>query len=115
MPQSLVLEGKEYVILKRKDYDAIVAEAGDKLPPLPEADAEGLTPAVEYGRMLLARKVIQRRQAAGMSQAALARAARIRVETLNRLERGKVNPEEKTLGKILRALEKVERGRGRRH
>ncbi len=114
MAQGLVLDGKEYVILKRKEYDAIIAELGDKLPPLPEPDAEGLTPAVEYGRALLARKIIQRREAVGMSQAALARAAKLRVETLNRAERGKVNPDERTLSRIMRALEKAESAKSRK-
>jgi DNA-binding XRE family transcriptional regulator len=88
---------------------SIVSKLGDKLSALPEPDSQGLTPAVEYDRALLARKIIQRREAVGMSQTALARAAKLRVETLNRLERGKVNPDERTLNKIVRALEKAER------
>ncbi len=114
MAQGLVLDGKEYVILKRREYDAIMAELGDKLPPLPEPDADGLTPAVEYGRALLARKIIQRREAAGLSQRSLARAAKLRVETLNRAERAKVNPDEKTLRKIMRALDKAESSAARK-
>lgn len=108
MAQTLVLDGKEYVILKRQEYDAIRAELPDSLPPLPEPDDEGLTPAIEYGRALLARKIIRRREALGMTQTALARAAGLRVETLNRVERGKVNPDAKTLNKIMRALDKAE-------
>jgi len=48
-------------------------------------------------------------KAVGVSQSALARSARIRQETMNRIERGKVNPDEKTLAKIIRALERFEK------
>ena len=95
--------------MERSEYERLVAETGADLPPLPEPDAEGLTPAIEYGRILLARKIIRRRQALGLTQTALARKARIRQETLNRIERGKVNPDEKTLTKIVGALERLEK------
>lgn len=108
MAQALILDGKEYVIMRRHEYEAIAGELGDKLPPLPEPDAEGLTPAVEYGRALLARKLIQRREALGITQAALARMAGMPKETVNRVERGKVNPAATTLKRILRALDKAE-------
>jgi DNA-binding XRE family transcriptional regulator len=90
-------------------YAVLRKVTGVDLPPLPEPDAEGLTPAVEYGRILLARKIIRRRQALGLTQTALARKARIRQETLNRIERGKVNPDEKTLTKSIGALERLEK------
>jgi DNA-binding XRE family transcriptional regulator len=108
MTQCITLAGKEFVIMERGEYERIVAEAQLDLPPLPEPDAEGLTPATEYGRVLLARKLIRRRQTAGLTQKALAKSAGIRVETLNRVERGRVNPDETTMRKILRALYKAE-------
>jgi DNA-binding XRE family transcriptional regulator len=107
--QVVTLSGKEYVILERQEYERIAAESGADLPPLPEPDAEGLTPAVDYGRALLARKIIRRREAVGVTQSALAKSARIRQETMNRIERGKVNPDDKTLRKIVRALERFEK------
>jgi DNA-binding XRE family transcriptional regulator len=108
MVQCITLANKEFVIMERKEYERIMAETEADLPPLPEPDEQGLTPAIEYGRILLARKIIRRREAVGLRQADLARKAGIRVETLNRLERGKVNPDEKTLKKILRVLDKAE-------
>lgn len=107
--QTMTLSGKEYVILERREYERVAAESGADLPALPEPNAEGLTPAVDYGRALLARKIIRRREALGVSQSALARSARIRQETMNRIERGKVNPDEKTLAKIVRTLERLEK------
>ena len=109
MAQCITLSGKDYVIMERSEYEQIIAETNADLPALPEPDAEGLTPAVEYGRILLARKIIRRREAIGWTQAELARRATIRVETLNRVERGRVNPDESTLKKIVRALERAER------
>ena len=67
-------------------------------------------PAIEFGRASLARKIVRRRRAAGLSQVELARRARIRPETLNRIERGKVTPAIRTVERIVRALEAVEVG-----
>ncbi|RPH28800.1 XRE family transcriptional regulator, partial [bacterium] len=52
----------------------------------------------------LARKIISARHRAGMSQAALARLAGIRPETLNRIEKGKSSPDTSTILKLDRAL-----------
>jgi transcriptional regulator with XRE-family HTH domain len=51
------------------------------------------------------RKIIAARKAVGLSQAALARKAGIRVETLNRLEKGKHTPDLATMAKINKALD----------
>src|SRR5947207_4291905 len=106
--QTIQLAGKEFVFIERNEYDRLVAaDAGvlDKeLPPLPKPDSRGNVPAVEYGRKLLARRLILARRRAGLTQAELARRARIRVETLNRLEKGRHNPDEATLNKIESAL-----------
>ena len=64
-----------------------------------------LIPAVGYARVSLARKIIRERKFAGLSQAALARLASIRPETLNRIERGRTTPDTATIAKIERALE----------
>jgi len=67
-----------------------------------------LVPAVEFARKSLARKLIRRRRAAGLTQADLARRASIRPETLNRIERAKASADVGTVEKIVRALEKAE-------
>ncbi len=81
------------------------------LTPLPQADSHGNYPAVPYARASLARKIIRRRLAAGLSQADLARRARIRTETLSRIETGKTSPDVSTVEKISRALDRAESGR----
>ena len=79
-----------------------------KLPALPTANAAGHIPAVEYAQASLARKLIRRRWNVGLTQAALARKAGIRPETLNRIEKGKSTPDTSTVEKLIRALERAE-------
>ncbi|HUE16498.1 MAG TPA: helix-turn-helix transcriptional regulator [Planctomycetaceae bacterium] len=106
--QSILVDGKPYVILPRSEYDqlATLAKAAD-LPPLPEANEDGHYPAVEYARASLARKIIRDRVAAGLSQRQLAECAGIRVETLCRIETGKHTPSVPTIDKIDRALKQA--------
>ena len=56
-------------------------------------------------RAMMAKRIIAARKAVGLSQAALARSARIRVETLNRLEKGKHTADLATMAKINKALD----------
>jgi DNA-binding XRE family transcriptional regulator len=106
--QTLHLGGKEFVVIERDEYDRLIAAdvgvANHELPKLPVPDARGNVPAVEYGRKLLARRLVLARRRAGLTQAELARRAKIRVETLNRLEKGRHNPDETTFNKIEAAL-----------
>ncbi len=77
-------------------------------PSLPAQDAQGNFPAVEAARVLLARKIIRRRRAAGLTQADLAERAGVRVETVSRLEHAKHSPNVATVDKIVRTLEQAE-------
>jgi DNA-binding XRE family transcriptional regulator len=106
--QTILFDGKPYVILPRNEYEqlTILAKAAD-LPPLPEADEQGHYPAVEYARASLARKIIRDRVAAGLSQRELAKRAGIRVETLCRIETGKHTPSVPTVDKIDLALKQA--------
>ncbi|HEX5472381.1 MAG TPA: helix-turn-helix transcriptional regulator [Lacipirellulaceae bacterium] len=103
--QTIEFDGKPYVILPRDEYDRLttLAKAAD-LPPLPEANASGNYPAVEYALASLARKIIRDRVAAGLSQRELALRAGVRVETLCRIETGKCTPSVASIDKIDRAL-----------
>lgn len=106
--QTLELGRKQYVVIERSEYDRLTVKAAeaDALPPLPPADAEGNVPAIAFGRALLARKLITARRKAGMTQSELARRAGVRIETVNRLEKGKHNPDEATFNKLEAALQK---------
>lgn len=106
------LDGKEYVVLPREEYERLRGLARvAELPPLPRADRRGNYPAVAYARASIARTVVRDRVRAGLTQRELARLAGIRVETLCRIETGKHTASTATLAKLERALL---RGSGRR-
>ncbi len=72
------------------------------------ANDDGTFPAVAAGRVVIARTIIKRREAIPLTQKALAEAAGIRVETLNRIEKAKVTADTATIASIDRALKKRE-------
>ena len=105
---SVTLGGKVYVIVPRKEYDRLTGLAkAAELPPLPEPDADGNYPAVDYARASLARNIIRDRVNAGLIQKELAELAGMRVETLCRIETGKHSPSVPTISKIDRALKRA--------
>jgi predicted transcriptional regulator len=68
---------------------------------------DGTYPAAAAMRAMMARKIIAARTAVGLSQTALGRKAGIRVEMLNRLEKGKHTPDLSTMAKINKALDEA--------
>lgn len=109
---TLNLDGREYVVVAREEYDRLRGLVD--LPAYPKADKDGTMPAVEFSRISLARKLIRDRLDAGLSQKDLAKAAGIRVETLCRIEGGKHTASIPTVDKIDRALKKAARGARKR-
>ena len=106
--QTILLEGKPYVVLPRDEYDRLTTLAkAAELPPLPQADAQGNYPAVAYSRASLARKIIRDRVAVGLSQRDLALRAGVLVETLCRIETGKHIPSVPTIDKLDRTLKQA--------
>ena len=57
--QTLTIEGQKFVIIPENKYRDLLRENWE--PPLPEADAKGIYPAVESARIVLARQIIRRR------------------------------------------------------
>lgn len=110
--QTIVVDGKPYVLLPRDEYDrlTLLAKAAE-LPPLPKPDAQGNYPAVEYARASLARKIIRDRVSAGLTQRELAKLAGISFEHLCRIETGKHVPSVPTIDKIDRALKRTAQGK----
>ena len=100
---TIVIEKKTYVLLPMDEYQDLVKG----VPPLPAADANGNMPAVAFAEAAIARGIVQDRESVGLSQKALAKAAGIRVEILNRAERGVTVPSVRTLTKIENALVKA--------
>ncbi len=106
--QTVLLEGKPYVLLPRDEYERLTTLAkAAELPPMPRPDAQGNYPAVQYARASLARKIIRDRVAVGLSQRDLALRAGVRVETLCRIETGKHTPSVPTIDKLDRALKQA--------
>ena len=107
---TFTVAGQRFVILPESDYRRLRARSdeAEEGPPMPKPDAQGNYAAVEALRVSLARKIIRRRQAAGLSQVELARRAGIRPETLNRLEQGRHTPTVATVDKLDRALAEAE-------
>lgn len=95
--------------MRKHGHDKLVQVVAPDLPPLPQADADGNFPAVEYGRAGIARGIVRDRPAAGLAQRELARRAGVRVETLCRIETGRHTPSASTIEKTDRALKKTNR------
>ncbi|MGD0463600.1 MAG: helix-turn-helix transcriptional regulator [Tepidisphaeraceae bacterium] len=91
------------MILSRAEFDVLMEKAG-VMPPLPRIAKDGSAPAIEYARADIAREVVRRRIAAGMTQQELARRVGVRPETISRLEAGKHLPRTETIERIERAL-----------
>ncbi len=107
------VNGKHMVLLEESEYERLRQKADEWEPLLPEADAEGNRPAVEYMRVSIARSILRHCRRLGLTQVELARRAVIRPETLNRIEKGKHSPSVATVEKIDRALKKAEAEEGR--
>ena len=110
--QRIEVEGKRFVLLEEGDYERLCRVAGevtgtaeDDLPPLPKPDKRGRYPALEYARTSLAREMIRARKAVGLSQQQLASLARVRQETISRLETAKFTPRPVTVDKIMKVIE----------
>jgi DNA-binding XRE family transcriptional regulator len=105
--QTLDIRGKKFVVIPESEYRRLTRRPGPAIAPMPTVSPDGTYPAAAAMRAMMARKIIAARHAVGMSQAALARKAGIRVETLNRLEKGKHTPDLATMAKINKALDQV--------
>jgi transcriptional regulator with XRE-family HTH domain len=104
--------GKRYVVVDAADFARLSENTNaDKLPPFPPVDANGNSPAIEYSRVSIARRLITERKTAGLTQAELAKRAGIRVETLNRLEKAKHSADETTMKRIDAVLRTIHRTR----
>ena len=104
-PATLRIEGREYVVVARAEYERLRGLARVvEVPRLPEPDERGNFPAIEYARASIARDIALARARLGLTQRELARRAGVRVETLCRIETGKHTPSIATMVKIERAL-----------
>lgn len=103
MHDTLIHKGRKFFLLPAADYREFQRLRSSR-PNLPPADRHGNRPAVEFGEAMIARSIVRDRKRVNLSQKELARRAGIRVETLNRAERGVVVPDVRTLQKIEKAF-----------
>ena len=59
-------------------------------------------------RTAFGRRIIRQRRSAGLTQADLARRARIPIETLRRIEAGEATPDAVTMNRITNAIEEAQ-------
>ena len=107
--KRLTLKGKRMVMLEETEFDRLLRQADEWEPLLPEPDADGNYPAVEFAFASLAIEIIRDRRRLGLTQTELARRAGIRLETLIRIESGARRPSAvRTIEKIDQALTQAE-------
>lgn len=115
-PQGLMYEvvhlaGVRYAILPEATLRDVCGQAAVQAILATEQGVPptgSLTAMEQMDGDVLAARLVTRRKSAGLSQASLAREAGIRVETLNRIERGKVTPDFRTIRKLITAIKAAE-------
>ncbi|MFG0248799.1 MAG: helix-turn-helix domain-containing protein [Phycisphaeraceae bacterium JB051] len=95
--QRVQLDGKWFAILPEADLLHLM-EHGPNTRKMDTLDQ--MTISDER----LAQRLIERRTKAGLSQKELAELADVRVETLNRIEKGKTTPDFKTIRKLVTTI-----------
>ena len=88
--RNITMDGQEYVMVPRAEWERLQR-------PRPVAGREYTLDDV---RKSLAGKMARRREAAGLTQAQLARLAGLRVETISRLENAQHMPSPRTFDKL---------------
>jgi len=107
-PEFRTLKGRRVVVLEPAEYERLCDKADEWEPLMPTPDADGNYPAAEALRVSLARKIIRHRRRLGLTQIELARRARIRPETLNRIEHARNSATAATVERIEQALKDAE-------
>jgi DNA-binding XRE family transcriptional regulator len=95
--QRVRLDGTWYVIIREDEFCDMTRPNGGK-NTADELDA------VNMSNQRLADRLLQRRQEAGLTQKDLAALAGVRVETLNRIEKGRTTPDFRTVRKLVNAM-----------
>lgn len=95
--QRILLDGKGYIVIAEDEFQALAQ-------PHISADRVDELNAFNVSDQRLADRLIQRRREAGLTQKDLAHRAGIRVETLNRIEKGRTTPDFKSIRKLVIAI-----------
>ncbi|MCE5184577.1 MAG: helix-turn-helix domain-containing protein [Planctomycetaceae bacterium] len=103
--QRVQLDGVWYVIIKEEEFRALTE------PRKPGGKNDALD-AMDISGQRLADRLLRRRQQANLTQKDLAALAGVRVETLNRIERGRTTPDFKTIRKLVNAMNEYNDNKG---
>ncbi|HVT89893.1 MAG TPA: helix-turn-helix transcriptional regulator [Tepidisphaeraceae bacterium] len=106
--QTITRGGKRFALVSIAEYERLAG-----MPPFPKVDADGTSNAIEFARTAIARRLIQDRRAARLTQQQLAALAGVRQETISRLESGKHTASVRTIDRIDRAIRKARPGAAR--
>ena len=98
--QRIQLAGKWYIVIAEDEFRALMK------PQAAEPQSDGLD-AFSVSDQRLADRLQQRRRQADLTQRDLAKLAGIRVETLNRIEKGHTTPDFKTIRKLVNAMNNI--------
>jgi len=98
------LDGVWYVIIKEDEFRALTQARKPK-------DGMDALDAVNMSDQRLTDRLLQRRQDAGLTQKDLAKLAGVRVETLNRIEKGRTTPDFATIRKLVNAINEYNESR----
>lgn len=110
--QTITRKGKQFVLVPIEDYRRHAAD--HDLPPFPPLDQNGNSNAIEFARAAIARRLIQDRRKARLSQQQLAKLAGVRQETISRIESGKHTATVRVIDKLDKAIRKAIGGASRR-
>ena len=102
---TVTIKKKKFVLVPMDEYKEL--KSRPRMPDFPSPDSNGNFDAVAFTRASISRGIVKDREKVGLSQRDLADAAGIRVEILNRAERGVTIPSVRTLIKIETALRKA--------
>ena len=95
--QRIQLEGKTYIVIAKDEFLSLT-QPGQAAERTDELDAFSVSD------QRLADRLLKRRKISGLSQKDLAARAGIRVETLNRIEKGRTTPDFKSIRKLVNAI-----------
>ena len=109
--ETITRKGRRFVLVPVEQYGRLREEG---LVPLPPVDLDGTSNAIDFARASIARRLVTDRRAAGLSQQQLAKLAKVRQETISRIESGKQTATVRVIDKLDRAIRRASGQAGKR-
>jgi ribosome-binding protein aMBF1 (putative translation factor) len=104
--RTITRNGRRFVEMPLEEYKHWKSTL---LPPIPPVDSDGTTNAIDFARASIARRLMTERHKAGLSQQQLSRLARVRQETISRIESGKQTATVRIIDKLDKAIQAAQR------